>query len=66
MKERFELLSMSLSDKDGKVVFSDAATEKQFKTGSTGFYCGGKMTNTKTGERYQITCSIVLIGSKGK
>lgn len=38
------------------------ATNNQFSTGSEGYYAGGKLEID--GERYQVTCSIVRIGSK--
>ena len=36
--------------------------EKQFKTGSRGFYAGGKCEFN--GKKYQVSCSVVEIGSK--
>lgn len=46
------------------MLFSDVALEKVFSTGSKGYYIGGKMTNPESGEKYQISCNITLIGSK--
>lgn len=40
------------------------ASAKEFKTGSTGFYANGKVTNPNTGARYQLGANIILIGSK--
>lgn len=40
------------------------ATAKTFSTGSTGFYFGDKVNID--GNKYQVTCSIILIGSKPK
>ena len=47
---------------NGKQIFSDMAVRKNFSSGSRGYYAGGKMTIA--GKRYQLTCSIVEIGSK--
>jgi hypothetical protein len=40
------------------------ASAKEFKTGSKGYYANGKVVNPKSGSRYQIGSSIILIGSK--
>ena len=40
------------------------ATAKQFSTGSRGFYASGKVANPKTGKRYQVGCTVTLVGSK--
>lgn len=40
------------------------AMPKDFSSGSTGFYANGKIVNPESGARYQVSCSIVLIGSK--
>jgi hypothetical protein len=40
------------------------ASAKEFKTGSSGFYANGKVTNPNTGARYQLGANIILIGSK--
>jgi hypothetical protein len=50
----------------GETMFSEISTNKEFKTGSKGYNCSGKMTNPKSGERYQISCNVILIGSKPK
>lgn len=42
-----------------------AAEPKQFRTGSSGFYGHGKI-KANNGRRYQVTISIVEIGSKNK
>ena len=41
-----------------------AAESRQFSSGSLGWYLGGK--GEIAGHRVQITCSIVIIGSKPK
>jgi hypothetical protein len=51
---------------EGEVWGIITASAKDFKTGSSGYYANGKITNPKTGERYQLGCSITLIGSKKK
>jgi len=48
----------------GQPIGTLVANSKSFKTGSTGFYAGDKLVIG--GERYQVSCSIVLIGSKPK
>ena len=40
------------------------AQEKQFASGSVGFYCNGKVENPESHERYQAGLNITLIGSK--
>ena len=40
------------------------ANAKTFKTGSTGFWGGGKVV-LSDGKTYQVSCSVVLVGSKG-
>lgn len=40
------------------------APAKEFKTGSSGFYANGKIMDPSTGNRYQVGCNIILIGSK--
>ncbi len=47
-----------------KVLFEDIVKGKHFSTGSVGFFVGGKLTNPESGERYQVSCNIALIGSK--
>jgi hypothetical protein len=34
---------------------------KDFKSGSTGYYGAGKVTIA--GQKYQVTCSVILVGS---
>lgn len=38
-------------------------SDKEFSTGSVGFYACGKMT-AKDGKRYQVTIIVVEIGTK--
>ena len=60
-----ELLEMVIKDKKtGDVLMTEIVGQKHFKTGSVGYYVGGKMTNPENGERYQVSCNITLIGSK--
>ena len=37
---------------------------RTFKTGSVGYYASGKVTNPKSGARYQLGSNVILIGSK--
>ncbi len=57
-------LNISFSDPEAKDWGSMMASGKQFSSGSVGFYTSSKITNPKSGERYQVTVNIVLIGSK--
>lgn len=57
------MLSIEIKEND-KVVGALAAPEKQFKTGSRGYYGMGKI---QIGEkRYQVQVQVVEIGSKPK
>ena len=60
-----ELLEIVVRDKKtGDVYLTDLMPQKHFSTGSVGYFFGGKMTNPESGERYQVSCNIALIGSK--
>ena len=59
-------LTIEIKTSDGKVWGSVIAGAKEFKTGSVGFYAGEKVTNPKSGARYQLGLNIILIGSKGE
>jgi hypothetical protein len=50
--------------KDGVVVGILVADEKEFKTGSRGYYTNGKVAID--GKRYQANIQLVEIGSKNK
>ena len=58
-------LTIEIKTSDGKVWGTVIAGSKEFKTGSVGFYAGEKVTNPKSGARYQLGLNIILIGSKG-
>lgn len=61
------IIELNIINKDDdSVLFSEISKMREFKTGSKGYFVGGKMTNKKTGEKYQISCNIILIGSKEK
>ena len=49
---------------EGKPLDMLKAQTKQFKSGSDGFYAGGKVEID--GTRYQVSCSVVRVGSKPK
>ncbi|MDZ4835676.1 MAG: hypothetical protein SGJ27_18020 [Candidatus Melainabacteria bacterium] len=57
-------LIVEFKTKDGEVWGSLIADHREFKTGSTGFYCNGKVKNPKNGYAYQVGSNIILIGSK--
>jgi hypothetical protein len=60
-----ELIEIQIINKStGAIMYSEVAKQKHFSTGSVGYYCGGKMTNPESAEKYQISCNIALIGSK--
>ena len=59
-------LTLEIKTSDGKVWGTVVASAKEFKTGSVGFYAGEKVTNPKSGARYQMGVNIILIGSKGE
>lgn len=64
-KDAPELLEIIIKNKDtGETMMTEVVKGKHFSTGSVGYYVGGKMTNPSNGERYQVSCSIALIGSK--
>jgi hypothetical protein len=58
-------LTLEIKTSDGAVWGTLVAEAREFKTGSVGFYAGGKVTNPKSGARYQAGANIILIGSKG-
>jgi hypothetical protein len=57
-------LIVEIKDSDGKTWGTVTATEKQFSSGSVGFYANGKIENPDSHERYQLGSNIILIGSK--
>jgi hypothetical protein len=56
------------TDSDGKALdmlsLERRGESNPFKSGSIGFYAGGKVLID--GVRYQVSCSIVEVGTKGK
>ena len=64
-EQNTEMLEIIIQDKTtGKIMMKESIGQKHFSTGSVGYYVSGKMTNEESGERYQMTCNIILIGSK--
>ncbi|HKR56507.1 MAG TPA: hypothetical protein VJS20_09410 [Gemmatimonadales bacterium] len=59
-------LTLEIKTSDGKIWGTVVAAAKEFKTGSVGYYAGEKVTNPKSGARYQLGVNIILIGSKGE
>lgn len=57
-------LEITVSDSNGVVWGKFIANEKQFSSGSLGFYANSKLENPESHERYQIGMNITLIGSK--
>jgi hypothetical protein len=58
----FVHVDVVLKDDRGEVLGEMMAAEKQFKTGSRGFYANGKLEIA--GKRYQVQVQLVEIGSK--
>lgn len=65
-----KFLRLAATGADGGNFGELTAEPKDFSTGSKGFFVSGKLTNPKSGARYQVSANIVLIGSgpekKGK
>jgi hypothetical protein len=60
-----ELLEIIIKDKlNGDILFTEFVKPKHFSTGSVGYNCSGKMTNPESGEKYQVSMNVTLIGSK--
>ena len=57
-------VTLEIKAPSGEVWGTLIATAREFKTGSTGFYASGKVTNPQSGSRYQVGSNIILIGSK--
>jgi hypothetical protein len=59
-----KFLEITIKDGDSKVWSTLYAHEKEFSTGSVGFFASDKITNPESAERYQSSLSFTLIGSK--
>ncbi|MDR1950268.1 MAG: hypothetical protein LBQ38_12820 [Spirochaetaceae bacterium] len=59
-----KFLEIIIKDGDGKVWSTIYAHEKDFSTGSVGYFASEKFTNPESAERYQASLSFTLIGSK--
>jgi len=57
-------LELTIKDNEGKIWSTIIVREKEFSTGSVGYYASEKATNPVSGERYQCGLSFTLIGSK--
>jgi hypothetical protein len=57
-------LEITITGPDGALWGKVIAQEKQFSSGSVGFYSNGKLENPESHERYQAGLNITLIGSK--
>ena len=59
--------SVSVTIANGDVIWDNMyAPVRMFRSGSEGYFAGGKVIDRDNGERYQVSCSIVRIGSKPK
>ena len=59
-----DALVIEFKTPSGEVWGTIRADAREFKTGSVGFYCNGKVKNPKNGSAYQVGANIILIGSK--
>ena len=59
-----KFLEITIKGSDGKVWSTMYVHEKEFSTGSVGYYASEKITNPESAERYQAGLSFTLIGSK--
>jgi hypothetical protein len=59
-----KFLEIAIKGSDGKAWTTIFAHEKDFSTGSTGYYASEKAINPESSERYQCSLSFTLIGSK--
>ena len=59
-----KFLEITVKDSEGKEWSKFFAHSKDFSTGSVGFYASEKAVNPDSAERYQVSMSLTLIGSK--
>ena len=57
-------LEIIIKDNEGHEWGKVITYEKQFSSGSIGYYGSGKVENPESRERYQLGLNITLIGSK--
>jgi hypothetical protein len=58
------MLTIDVRNAEGTVIGTMYADEKEFKTGSKGYWAGGKLV--VDGKKYQASCTLVEIGSGPK
>lgn len=63
-KEAPASVKLEIKTPEGELWGTIVADAREFKTGSCGFYANGKVTNPKSGLKYQLGCNLILIGSK--
>ena len=59
-----KFLEITIKDNEGKVWSTIYAHNKEFSTGSIGFFASEKIVNPESAERYQSSLTFTLIGSK--
>jgi hypothetical protein len=59
-----KFLELTIKDSEGRVWSTLYAHEKDFSTGSVGYFTSDKIVNPESAERYQCSLSFTLIGSK--
>lgn len=57
-------LTITIKNKDGKVLLEDIAPLRTFSSGKQGHGAYGKLSDITTGKRYQLSCNIVEIVPK--
>ena len=64
VSERTIIVQVGTQDAQWGIVAS--TPERRFQSGSVGFHVSGKIVDPSTGKRYQLSGSVVEIGSKPK
>lgn len=59
-----KFLEITIKDSEGKLWSTIYAHNKEFSTGSVGFFASEKIVNPDSAERYQSSLTFTLIGSK--
>ena len=60
-----KVIMLTITGPNGESWGEVAATAKEFKTGSVGFYASGKIANPANPEAtYQVGCNIILMNNK--
>lgn len=60
-----DTLTITIQDAGGNILGVFNAPLRGFSSGSVGFYASGKVSNPRSGAKYQAGINIVQVGSKG-